>query len=210
MKIALLMENSQASKNTIIAEQLQKVTAKHGYTLYNLGMKDEKDTHLTYIQLGILSAILLNAEAVDFVVTGCGTGQGAMLALNMFPGVTCGHICNPSDAFLFTQINAGNAVSLPYAQGYGWGGELNALFTFEKLFEYPLGNGYPIERAEVQQRNAQILDKIKRDVTPNLIESLKRIDQNLLKNAIALKSFQEVLFENATDLKLVEYIKSLL
>lgn len=210
MKIALIMENSQASKNQIIAEQLKKVTNKHQFTFYNLGMKDENDTHLTYIQLGILSAILLNSKAVDFVVTGCGTGQGAMMALNMFPGVTCGHITNPSDAFLFTQINAGNAVALPYAQGFGWGGELNALFTFEKLFEYPLGNGYPIERAHVQQCNAQILDKIKKDITPNLIEALKRIDQDLLKKAVSSKAFQEVLFTNAQDETIVNYIKSLL
>lgn len=210
MKIALLMENSQASKNEIIAKQLYKVAEHHNYTFYNLGMKNEQDTHLTYIQLGILSAILLNSKAVDFIVTGCGTGQGAMMALNMFPGVTCGHITNPSDAFLFTQINAGNAVSLPYAQGFGWGGELNALFTFEKLFEFPLGNGYPVERAHIQQCNAKILDKIKKDITPDLIESLKRIDQELLKSAISSHAFQQVFFENAQDEDIKNYIKSLI
>ena len=47
----------------------------------------------------------LESGAVDFVVTGCGTGQGAMLALNSFPGVLCGHITDPTDAYLFAQVN---------------------------------------------------------------------------------------------------------
>ena len=33
-------------------------------------MSDENDHHLTYIHLGIMASILLNAKAVDFVVTG--------------------------------------------------------------------------------------------------------------------------------------------
>ena len=74
---------------------------------------DDK-AQLTYVQCGILAAILLNSGAADFVVTGCGTGEGAMLALNSFPGVLCGHIVDPSDAFMFSQINAGNAVALPF------------------------------------------------------------------------------------------------
>ncbi|MCS5881295.1 RpiB/LacA/LacB family sugar-phosphate isomerase [Klebsiella variicola subsp. variicola] len=44
--------------------------------MFNVGMSDEHDHHLTYIHLGIMASILLNSKAVDFVVTGCGTGQG--------------------------------------------------------------------------------------------------------------------------------------
>ena len=53
---------------------------------------------LTYVQCGILAAILLNSGAADYVITGCGTGEGAMLALNSFPGVICGHVEDPVDA----------------------------------------------------------------------------------------------------------------
>ena len=45
---------------------------------------------------GILAAILLNSGAADYVITGCGTGEGAMLALNSFPGVICGHVEDPT------------------------------------------------------------------------------------------------------------------
>ncbi len=75
-------------------------------------MSDEHDHHLTYIHLGIMASILLNSKAVDFVVTGCGTG-GALMSLNIHPGVVCGYCIDPADAFLFAQINNGNALSLP-------------------------------------------------------------------------------------------------
>ncbi|MCV5991178.1 RpiB/LacA/LacB family sugar-phosphate isomerase, partial [Escherichia coli] len=82
------------------------------------------DHHLTYIHLGIMASILLNSKAVDFVVTGCGTGQGALMSCNLHPGVVCGYCLEPSDAFLFNQINNGNAISLAFAKGFGWAGEL--------------------------------------------------------------------------------------
>ena len=59
----------------------------------NYGMYAADDAaQLTYVQCGILAAILLNSGAADYVITGCGTGEGAMLALNSFPGVICGHV----------------------------------------------------------------------------------------------------------------------
>lgn len=66
-------------------------------------MSDENDHHLTYIHLGIMASILLNSKAVDFVVTGCGTGQRALMSLNIHPGVVCGYCMNPADAFLFAK-----------------------------------------------------------------------------------------------------------
>ena len=67
------------------------------------------------------------------MVTGCGTGEGAMLALNSFPGVLCGHVVDPSDAYMFMQINDGNAIALPFAKGFGWGAELNLTYIFESF-----------------------------------------------------------------------------
>jgi ribose 5-phosphate isomerase RpiB len=87
MKIALMMENSQANKNAIILNELNAVADEKGFPVYNVGMSDENDHHLTYIHLGIMASILLNSKAVDFVVTGCGTGQGALMSLNIHPGV---------------------------------------------------------------------------------------------------------------------------
>ncbi len=65
-----------ANKNAIILKELNAVADEKGFPVYNVGMSDENDHHLTYIHLGIMASILLNSKAVDFVVTGCGTGQG--------------------------------------------------------------------------------------------------------------------------------------
>ena len=146
MKIALMNEFSQASKNALVLEQLKDVVEPMGHTVYNTGMcKDGDDPYLTYLNLGVQAALLLNSKAVDFVVTGCGTGQGALMALNAFPGVVCGYCIEPSDAYLFLQINNGNALSIPYAKGFGWGAELNIHTIFEKAFGSPKGMGYPTE-----------------------------------------------------------------
>ena len=60
-----------------------------GHEVVNYGMYAADDAaQLTYVQNGILAAILLNSGAADYVVTGCGTGEGAMLALNSFPGTS--------------------------------------------------------------------------------------------------------------------------
>lgn len=86
MKIALMMENSRAGKNAIIYRELKAVADEKGFPVFNVGMSDENDHHLTYIHLGIMASILLNSKAVDFVVTGCGTGEGALMSLNIHPG----------------------------------------------------------------------------------------------------------------------------
>ena len=142
MRIALINENSQAAKNGTIYAALKKVADEKGYTVDNYGMYAADDeAQLTYVQNGILAAILLNSKAADFVVTGCGTGEGAMLALNSFPGVICGHVEDPLDAYTFAQINDGNAIAIPFALRFGWAGDLNLQYIFEKLWSEPSGSG---------------------------------------------------------------------
>ena len=163
MRIALINENSQAAKNEMVYNTLKKVAESKGHTVDNYGMYAADDAaQLTYVQNGILAALLINSGAADFVVTGCGTGEGAMLALNSFPGVLCGHVVDPSDAYMFMQINDGNAISLPFAKGFGWGAELNLTYIFEKLFEGEPGGGYPKERVVPEQRNKKILDGVRK------------------------------------------------
>ncbi|MEQ5209175.1 RpiB/LacA/LacB family sugar-phosphate isomerase, partial [Proteus sp. fly-1067] len=95
MKIALMMENSQAAKNAVIFNELNTVSSSLGHQAFNVGMKDEHDHHLTYIHLAIIASLLLNSKALDFVVAGCGTGQGALMSLNLHPGVVCGYCLEP-------------------------------------------------------------------------------------------------------------------
>ncbi len=210
MRIALINENSQAAKNELICNVLTKVATKYGHTVDNYGMFNAEDKPLTYVQNGILAGILLNSGAADFVITGCGTGEGAMLALNSFPKVICGLVIEPSDAYLFGQINDGNAISMPFAKGFGWGAELNLENCFEQLFKAPFGGGYPKERVVPEQRNKKILDKVKEVSYRPMIEVLKGLDKDLLMEAIDRPSFKKLFFENAKDQELVAYIAELL
>lgn len=209
MKIALINENSQANKNKIICDTLEQVVKPHGHEVINFGMySDEDECSLTYVQVGILAAILLNTKVVDYVVTGCGTGEGAMLTLNSFPNVLCGHIVDPSDAYMFSQINDGNAVALPFAKGFGWGAELNLKYIFENLFLYPSGNGYPKERVVPEKKNKRILDEVKKITHTDMLFILKNIDKELLNGAIRGKKFNEYFFKNCEDDEIKEYLKS--
>ncbi|GAB6676219.1 RpiB/LacA/LacB family sugar-phosphate isomerase [Streptococcus uberis] len=211
MKIALINENSQATKNNIIFNELKAVTDKKGFEAFNYGMYgNEGESQLTYVQNGLLTAILLNSGAADFVITGCGTGMGAMLACNSFPGVTCGFAADPVDAYLFSQVNGGNALSLPFAKGFGWGAELNLRYMFERLFEDEVGGGYPKERAIPEQRNARILNEVKAITYKNLLTILKEIDQEFLKETISGEHFQELFFANCQNKEIADYLKTLL
>ena len=196
MKIALINENSQAAKNGIIEAALKKVVEPMGHEVVNYGMYAADDkAQLTYVQCGILAAILLNSGAADYVITGCGTGEGAMLALNSFPGVICGHVEDPVDAYTFAHVNDGNAVAMPFAKGFGWGGELNLEYCFEKLFGFGHGQGYPKDRAATFKP---------------LIDCLKSIDPDLLKGAVAGEKFSELFFASCKDAELAAYVKTLL
>ena len=211
MKIALVMENSQAAKNPIVEQALKKVVEPMGHEVFNYGMYSAEDKEqLTYVQVGILVAVLLNSGAADYVITGCGTGEGAMLACNSFPGVICGHVEDALDAYTFSQINDGNAIALPFAKGFGWGGEKNLEYIFEKLYCEESGQGYPRERAAVMKKNREILNAVKGVTYRDLGDILKEIDRDLVKGALAGAKFQEYFFANCKCEKLAEVVKDIL
>ena len=211
MKIALITENSQAAKNSLIENALKKVTEPMGHEIYNYGMYGADDeTSLTYVQIGILSATLLNSKAADYVITGCGTGEGAMLACNSFPGVICGHIEDALDAYTFAQINDGNAIAIPFAKGFGWGGELNLEYIFEKLFCEESGGGYPKERAVPEKHNKQILDELKIVTYRPFTDILKDADKALVKGAFSGSRFSELFFANCKDEKIATVVSDIL
>ncbi len=211
MRIALINENSQAAKNHIIESALRKVVEPMGYEVDNYGMYAAEDAEqLTYVQIGILAAVLLNSGAADYVITGCGTGEGAMLACNSFPGVICGHVEDPLDAYTFAQINDGNAIALPFAKGFGWGGDLNLEYIFEKLYCEKSGQGYPRERAVPEQRNKQILDEVKSITYRKLPDILKELDHELVTGALGGARFKELFFKNCKDEEIAACVKEIL
>ena len=95
-------------------------------------------------------------------------------------------------------------------ENFGWGGELNLEYCFEKLFGFGHGQGYPKERVVPEMRNKAILDDVRAATFKPLIECLQSIDQDLLKGAIAGEKFSELFFASCKDEQLAAYIKTLL
>ena len=210
MKIALIIENSQAAKSEIVHSALRSVAEPLGHEVHHYGMYTPEDkASLTYVMNGLLAGILLNAKAADFVVTGCGTGMGSMLACNSMPGVFCGLVADPTDAFLFGQINDGNCLAMPYAKGFGWAAELNLQDCYRKLFEHERGAGYPKERAAIMAKNRGILKELKLASCKDMLTVLKNVDQDLLKAAVSGEKFQELFFANSQDDAIASYMKRL-
>jgi ribose 5-phosphate isomerase RpiB len=203
MRIAVINEISAAEKNADILQALEG----RGHEILNLGNTTGNDSpRLLYIHTGLMSALLLNLRAVDFVIGGCGTGLGFFNAVMQYPGVFCGHLLNPLDAFLFARINAGNCVSLALNQGYGWAGDVNLRFIFDNLFTPEVGSGYPLHRADPQRQGRELLVQISQVTHRSMAEILMSLPENVVRPALMFTAFRPVLEESArayTDIQSV-------
>ena len=181
MKIGVIQASSQADKNELIYSTVRKY-APEGSEVINFGCTpDEKNTY-SYVDISVLIGLLLSSEAVDFVVTGCSSGQGMMLACNSMPGVLCGYAPTPRDAWLFAQINDGNCISLPLGEAYTWTGTDNFDRTIAALFSEPFGGGYPKSEAERKRKDTETLKRIRKASQARINDLMKRIDPSLVEN----------------------------
>ena len=178
MRIAVVNEVSASAKNADILAALAEFP---GHEVVNIGMASPDEANpLTYIHTGLMAAALLSAGACDLVIGGCGTGQGFLNSVLQYPGVVCGLLIEPLDAWLFSQINAGNCVSLALNKGYGWAGDLNLKLIFRELFRDPPGAGYPPHRSASQLESRQTLAAVSRAAHKPFGEILRALDSDLL------------------------------
>ena len=181
MKIAVINEISAADRNADILKALEG----RGHQVLNLGNTRRDDSPgLLYIHTGLMSALLLHLKVVDYVVGGCGTGLGYLNAVMQYPGVFCGHLLTPLDAFLFARINAGNCVSLALNQGYGWAGEVNLRMIFDALFTPETGAGYPASRAEPQRQARLLLEQVSAAAHRPMPEILSALPKEVVRAAL--------------------------
>ena len=82
--------------------------------------------------------------------------------------------------------------------------------SFEKLFGFGSGNGYPPERVVPEQRNKKILDDVKKITHHDIMYVLKNIDQDFLKTTVSGAKFGELFFDNCQVPEIAEYIKNIL
>jgi ribose 5-phosphate isomerase RpiB len=190
MKIAVLNETSAADRNADILHALEG----RRHEVLNAGMtKTGTPPELTYIHTGFLAALLLYTKKVDFVVGGCGTGQGFLNSVMQYPGVFCGHILSPLDAWLFTQINGGNCISLMLNQGYGWAGDVNLRMIFDQIFSVPPGSGYPAHRAESQKKSRETLAGISGKVHRTFPEIVAQLPDEVILPALAFPGIRDLI-----------------
>ena len=181
MRIGVIQASSQAAKNQIIYDAVLKYAPKESEVI-NYGCTMEEREEYSYIEISVLAGILLASKTVDFIVTGCSSGQGMMLACNSVPGVICGYAPTPKDAYLFAQINNGNAISLPLGEDYTWSGTENLEKTIEALFSEPFGQGYPKSEAERKIKDTEKLKEIRRIGQVRFEKFLNMLDASLLES----------------------------
>lgn len=203
MKIAVINEVSASARNADLIKALEKT----GHEILNMGMKNpEEEPELTYIHTGLMAGMLLNSGAVDFIVGGCGTGQGFLNSAMQYPGVFCGLIVDPLDGWLFAQINGGNCISLPLNKGYGWAGDVNLDFIFEKLFACEIGAGYPEHRKESQKESRDILKNLSIEAHKSMEEILKSVPAYILERIGLNKEFCSLLATTEEGKKYLGYL----
>ena len=190
MKIAIINETSAADRNADILAAL----SDRGHEIYNVGMKKTGEKpELQYIHTGFLSALLLNLKKVDLVVGGCGTGIGYMNSVMQYPGVFCGLLLQPLDAWLFAQINAGNCISLALNQGYGWASGINLRFIFDQFFSVEHGRGYPEHRREPQAASRETLKTVSQIAHKSMVDIVKSLPDEIVKPTLEYPGVAELL-----------------
>ena len=207
MRIAVISETSAGNKNADVLAALEG----RGHEVINIGMtKTGGDPELTYIHTGLLAGLVLNCNKADLVVGGCGTGQGFLNSAMQYPGVFCGLMQNPSDAWLFAQINGGNCISLAFNFQYGWAGEVNLKFIFDRLFSFEqFGLGYPPHRQESQQASRRTLQYISTTTHKTMAEILKSLDNEIVQSALNYPGVLDFLdVETLEDSELRKVIKN--
>ncbi|HEX9014959.1 MAG TPA: RpiB/LacA/LacB family sugar-phosphate isomerase [Chloroflexota bacterium] len=205
MRIAVINETSAASRNADILAALEG----HGHEIINAGMTvTGAQPELSYNDTGLMTGLLLHLNRVDFVVGGCGTGQGYVNAAMQYPGVFCGHILTDLDAWLFMQINGGNCISLALHQGYGWAGNVNLKFIFDRLFSVKRGAGYPPHRVEAQKGQRQTLSAVSAITHRTFAEIIDAMPDQALLPGLTYPGMKELIdVDSITDLPLKEAIQ---
>lgn len=92
MKLGLIQASSQKEKNKTLEHYLNS------------------KIQLSYVQVSLAIALLINSRSLDFVVTGCTSGQGMMPDCNPFPNIQCGYL--PPRKMLFCLAILTMAMSL--------------------------------------------------------------------------------------------------
>ncbi|MBR2550827.1 MAG: RpiB/LacA/LacB family sugar-phosphate isomerase [Clostridiales bacterium] len=205
MKIGIIQASSQNDKNALLFETVRKYAGDA--EVINFGCNGSENESYSYIEISVMIGLLLASGSVDFIVTGCSSGQGMMLACNSMPGVLCGYIPSPEDAYLFAQINNGNAVSLPLGEEYSWRGYDNFDLTLKNLFSEPFGQGYPKSEAERKLKDTRLLKDIRKKSQIGFNELFESLDDDMIRKVLTKKDVIRFVLENGNNVCLSDLLR---
>lgn len=206
MKIGVIQASSQKEKNALLYQCVKKAVPSSEYEVINFGTFQEEDLSYSYIEIAVMISLLIESKSIDFIVTGCSSGQGIMLACNSLPGVICGYVKDPADAYLFGRINNGNAISFPLGLDFGWAAEINLQCALEKLFSEPFGGGYPAKDAGRKQADTNKLKQINAITKKSMLDIIYELDSDLVYKAVHKGNVYQHIIEHGTNKKLLEVL----
>lgn len=203
MTIGVIQASSQAQKNSLLFNTVKRYAPDS--VVVNFGCKENEEEKYSYIEISLLTGLLLASGSVDFIVTGCSSGQGMMLACNNMPGVLCGYAPSPMDAYLFAQINNGNAISVPLGEDYTYTGIDNLERTIEKLFSKPFGQGYPKGQEERKLKDTSLLKNIREKSQVRTIELMQSLDTVIVDKIKKKRDVIEFIINNGKNEEIVHW-----
>ncbi len=195
MKIGVIQASSQAEKNELIFSAVSRFAPK-GSQIFNFGCTADEQQKYSYIEVSVLVGLLLASGSVDFVVTGCSSGQGMMLACNNMPGVLCAYAPTPKDAYLFAQINNGNAISLPLGEDYTFSGAQNLENTVKALLSEPFGQGWPKSEADRKLKDTELLKSIREKSQVSMTEFFGQLGDNITQKILQKRDVIEYIVKH--------------
>ncbi len=205
MTIGVIQASSQARKNSRLFNTVKRYAPDS--VVVNFGCKENEEEKYSYIEISLLTGLLLASGSVDFIVTGCSSGQGMMLACNNMPGVLCGYAPSPMDAYLFAQINNGNAISVPLGEDYTYTGIDNLERTIEKLFSEPFGQGYPKGQEERKLKDTSLLKNIREKSQVRTIELMQSLDTVIVDKIKKKRDVIEFIINNGKNEEIVHWLR---
>ena len=207
MRVAVIQGTTRRNMNLLLFESVKKAVQSSDEVL-NFGIFEEENEQYSYVEIAILISFLMESGAVDFVVTGCSSGQGMMLACNSLPDLLCGYIENPQDAFLFGRINGGNVASLPLDLNFGWQGELNLQYILDNLPDGEFGMGYPEHEAEIKRLEASALKNLNRLTKRSWEELLDQIPKDNLNKLLQRKIVMNAIINKGSNKEFIRLLKA--
>ena len=197
MKMGVIQASTRTDLNELLFEAV-KQAAGNQHEIVNFGVFPQETENYSYVEVAIMISLLIETGAIDFMVSGCSSGQGMMMACNSLPGLQAGFIQTPQDAFLFGRINNGNVASLSLGLNFGWAGE---------LFHGEFGIGYPPEVAERKREEAQLLLTLNDITKKSFLEIIDQLDKALLFKILKRKDLTAYLFDYGSNSLLLERLQ---